>query len=89
MARRTFTTEFKTAAVKLVAEQGYTQKQTAQSLGVDLSSIRGWIRLYTPALHGSSVVPIDAKGLQVENHRLLLEREILKKATVFFAKKQS
>jgi transposase-like protein len=73
MARRTFTTELKTAAAKLVTEQGYT-----------------------PAFHGSSVVPIDAKGLQVENHRLheenlrlLLEREISKEATVFFVKKQS
>jgi transposase-like protein len=45
MARRTFTTEFKTGAAKLVAEQGYTQRQAAQSLGFDPASIRYWSNL--------------------------------------------
>lgn len=40
MARRTFTIGFKTAAAKLVTEQGYTQTKAAQSLGVDAASIR-------------------------------------------------
>ena len=95
MARRTFTIEFKTAAAKLVTEQGYTQKKAADSLGVDPASIRGWIRLYTSTLNGSSPAPTDTKALQTENHRLreenrrlLMEREIFKKATVFFAKEQ-
>ena len=95
MARRTFTTEFKTAAAKLVTEQGYTQHKAALSLGVDAASIRAWIKLYAPVLHGSPVAPADSTALKVENHRLreenrrlLLEREILKKATVFFAKEQ-
>ena len=84
MARRTFTIEFKTAAAKLVTEQGYTQTKAAHSLGVDAASIRGWIKLYAPALNGSSVAPTDPKALQTENHRLreenrrlLTEREIL------------
>lgn len=96
MARRTFTTEFKTAAAKLVTEQGYTQKQAAESLGVDRASIRLWIKLYAPTLNGSSkAAPTQASALQAENHRLReenrrlrLEREILKKATAFFAKEQ-
>ena len=96
MARRTFTTEFKTSAAKLVTEQGYSQQKAAHSLGVDAASIRAWIKLYAPNRNGSSVAPTEATALQVENHRLreenrrlLLEREILKKATVFFAKEQS
>ena len=44
MARRAFTTDFKTAAAKLVTEQGYTQKRAAESLGVDAASIRAWIK---------------------------------------------
>jgi transposase len=96
MARRTFTIEFKTAAAKLVTEQGYTQQKAAHSLGVDAASIRSWIRLYAPTPIASSKAPTDTTVLQAENHRLreenrrlLLEREILKKATVFFAKEQT
>jgi len=96
MSRRKFTTEFKIAAAKLVTEQGYTQKQAAESLGVDPASIRYWIKLYSPARPSTSAVPADVEGLQSENRRLreenrrlLLEREILKKATAFFAKEQN
>jgi transposase len=96
MNRRKFTTEFKIAAAKLVTEQGYTQKQAADNLGVDPASIRAWIKLYAPARPATSAVPADVAGLQdenrrlrEENRRLQLEREILKKATAFFAKEQS
>ena len=95
MARRRFTEDFKTAAAKLVTEQGYTQSKAAQSLGVDPASIRSWIRRYAPVLNGSTACPADSDALKAENHRLreenrrlLMEREILKKATVFFAKEQ-
>jgi transposase len=96
MARRTFATEFKLAAAKLVTEQGYTQKQAAENLGVDPASIRSWIKLYSPARPASSAETADVAGLQAENRRLreenrrlLMEREILKKATAFFAKEQT
>lgn len=96
MSRRTFTTEFKIAAAKLVTEQGYSQKQAAQNLGVDPASIRSWIKQYAPARPASSALPADVAGLQAENRhlreenrRLLMEREILKKATAFFAKEQT
>lgn len=96
MARRTFTIEFKTAAAKLVTEQGYTQRKAAENLGVDVASLRCWIKLYAPALDKSATATNDLAQLQAENHRLrdenrrlLLEREILKKATVFFAREQS
>ena len=96
MSRRTFTVEFKIAAAKLVTEQGYTQKQAAESLGVDPASIRHWIKLYSPARPATSACSADVAGLQdenrrlrEENRRLLMEREILKKATAFFAKEQT
>ena len=95
MARRTFTTDFKTAAAKLVTEQGYTQKKAAESLGVDAASIRAWIRQYTTNNNNTAASRSDATSLQAENQRLreenrrlLMEREILEKATVFFAKEQ-
>ena len=88
MARRTFTTEFKTAAARLVTEQGYSRKEAAQSLGVDAASIRAWIRLDSPVHHGCPAAPADAAALRVENRRLreengrlLKECEIFKEAT--------
>jgi transposase len=94
MARKTYNDEFKIAAAKLVRDQSYTIKTAAQSLGVDQGSIRTWVRAYAPAL--TPLAP-DASPEQLhrentrlreENRRLLMEREILKKATAFFAREQ-
>jgi transposase len=92
MARKTYNDEFKSAAAKLVREQGYAVKKAAQSLGVDQGSIRSRVRLYAPvpAPPASDVSPEQLQReiirLREENRRLLMEREILKKATAFFAK---
>lgn len=84
-----YTDEFKIEAAKLVREQGYTVKAAAKSLGVDPGSIRGWVRKLTPAA-GPAASPEELqrelRRLREENRRLLMEREILKKATAFFAK---
>lgn len=92
MVRRTFTREFKVSAVKLVQEQGYTVPEAAKSLGVEPTSLRGWIKKFatepgTPS--AESATRAELRRLREENKRLLMEREILKKATAFFAKLQS
>ena len=83
-----------TSAAKLVREQGYSVSRAANSLGVDPSSIRRWVRIFAAPI----IVPPDASAeelrrenlrLREENRRLLMEREILKKATAFFAKESS
>src|SRR3954465_12419693 len=38
--------QFKTAAAKLVTEQGYTPKQAALSLGVKISTLQYWVKRY-------------------------------------------
>jgi transposase len=91
MPRRTFSREFKESAVKLVYEQGYTPVEAAKSLGVDPATLRLWLKKF-PASSGS-VAPetglrAEVRRLREENKRLLMEREILKKATAFFAKHQ-
>jgi transposase len=94
MARKTYNHEFKIAAAKLVREQGYSVKKAAHSLGVDPGSIRDWVRKFAPAPQAPGTeasaeeLRRDNLRLREENRRLLMEREILKKATAFFAREQ-
>jgi transposase len=93
MARRKFTREFKVSAVKLVNEQGYSVSEAARSLGVDPASVSAWIQKYGReaglAPTGEGAVQNELRRLRKENARLLMEREILKKAAAFFAREQS
>ena len=90
MGRRTFSREFKISAVGLVQQQGYTVPQAAKSLGIDPGSLRGWLKQFplegTPSSDSPAGVQAELRRLREENRRLLMEREILKKATAFFAK---
>lgn len=92
MPLKTYDDEFKIAAAKLVRERGCSVKQAAKSLGVDPGSLRGWIRKFAPApaapAADASVEDLQRENLRLreENRRLLMERDILKKATAFFAK---
>ena len=90
--RRRFSEEFKRDAVRLVVEEGYTLKAAASAVGVSDQTLRAW--------HAKFVPPPEPCGenatleeLRAENERLRkqlrraeLEREILKKATAYFAK---
>ena len=40
--RRTYTPEFKTEAIKLVTEQGYSVAEAARSLGIHQTLLRSW-----------------------------------------------
>jgi transposase len=93
VARRSFALEFKTSAARLVRDQGYSAPQAARGLGVDVRSIRDWVAEFAPPQAGQIPAAEDAASLRqenerlrAENRRLLMEREILKKATAFFAK---
>jgi transposase len=77
--------------VKLITEQGYQLSEAARNLGINDSILRRWKNAATlPAKDTKSVVTEDLQAelarLKKENHRLRLEREILKKAAAFFAK---
>lgn len=92
--RPEYTLEFKQDAAKLVNEKGYTHQQAADSLGISLSAIGRWVRAErgtaTVRTAKKSVLPLNDQAelvrLRKENERLRMEREILKKAAVFFAK---
>ena len=84
-----YTTDFKVAAAKLVTEQGYTPKEAAKSLGLAISTLQYWIKVHAhkPQQEAETLetLRLRNKQLEAENQRLKLEREILKKATAFFA----
>lgn len=92
MPRRKFTREFKLSAVKLVTEQGYSIAEAAKSLGIDPANVRGWVDKFSDeegmAPSGEGAMAAELRRLRKENARLLMEREILKKAAQFFAKEQ-
>ena len=92
MARKKYTREFKVSAVKLVNEQGYSVPGAARSLGVDPNCVRGWVQKLGSeagmAPTGDGALQAELRRLRKENARLLMEREILKKAAAFFAKEQ-
>ena len=93
MARRRYTREFKISAVKLVNEQGYSLSEAAKSLGVHDRSVRDWIEKYSSqdglAPTGDGALAVELRRLRKENARLLMERDILKKAAAFFARESS
>ena len=91
MARRQFTREFKIAAVQLVTQRQMSIREAADKLGISISALRFWIRKYQddPQVGGvrsSGDLQTENRRLREENARLRMEREILKKATAFFAR---
>ena len=89
-ARRTYTPEFRTDAVRLATASGANIAQTARDLGIGDSLLRSWIRAARERASGglSSDERAELAKLRREVRRLKEEREILKKATAFFAKEQ-
>ena len=90
--RRQFTPEFKADAVKLVRSGGRSIVQTAKDLDLAETALRGWIRqAEIEAGEGPPGALTQAEReelvrLRREVKRLQMERDILKKATAFFAK---
>ena len=90
--RRTFSREFKLAAVKKVIEQGLSYTAVAKDLGIRDNLIRKWKKSFDEdgtsqaAVAGSQSIEAELKRLREENRQLKMERDILKKATAFFAK---
>ena len=95
-SRKKYSQEFKREAVALVQDQGYTKAEAARSLGVRPELIRRWHREFsvqdTDAFPGNGNLTPDQqriRDLEAENRRLKMEKEILKKAKVFFVQEKS
>ncbi len=89
---RRYPEDFKLSAVRLVTDEQYTFKAAAQAVGVSEKSLHDWHKKFAPPPvpcgDDATVSQLQAenKRLRRELKRAEMEREILKKATAFFAK---
>ena len=93
-ARGRYTLEFKREAVRLV-ESGQTIAEAARSVGVVEQTLGNWIKLHRAGTlkgasgkHQVSAEQMEISRLRAELARVTMERDILGKATAFFAKGQ-
>lgn len=87
--RSAYTEDFKREAVALVNEQGYTIAEAARSLGVGANLVGRWRRQYAEEASGTRLGDDEReelKRLRKEVRQLRMEKEILKKASQYFAK---
>ena len=87
--RRNYTEDFKRDAVALVTEHGYKPSEAARSLGVGDNLIRRWKREFEDEASGARLSSDEHEELQrlrKEVRMLRMEKEILKKASAYFAK---
>jgi transposase len=92
--RGRYTLEFKQEAVRLV-ESGQTLAAAARSLGVVEQTLANWVKLHRAGkLKGAigkgavTAEQMEISRLRAELARVTMERDILGKATAFFAKGQ-
>lgn len=82
--------DFKLGAVNLVLKEGKAVKQVAEDLGVQVSTLHGWIRRFKsqegkPLPGSGRHKPDDEMSRMREEIRILkLERDILKKTLPLF-----
>ena len=86
----TYTSKFKESTVKLALESDQSIAQTARDLGVNPNTIHTWINKYTklqtPVVRTDEHIYDENKRLKKELARMTQERDLLKKATAYFAK---
>jgi transposase len=86
--RPTYSPEFKAEAVKMVRTSPDSVSKVARDLGVTVATLTRWVTATRP----KPEVPLtddersELRRLRRENRELRMERDILKKATAFFAK---
>jgi transposase len=92
--RKKYPKEFKLDAISLVLDQEYTRAEAARSLEINPNLITRWVQELQAddsgqAFRGNGKLTpelAEIRRLKEENKRLKMEKDVLKKATVFFAK---
>ncbi len=96
MARKIYDESFKAEACRLVTEQKYPKSEVCRKLGVSAQTLDDWLRKRRPAITPAQPMPDSPEALRARVRELEKqlaraeqEREILKKATAYFATLES
>ena len=91
--QKIYSTEFKESSVKLAIESAQPIAHTARELGINPNTLYTWINKYSTApntngskVHSDNHTYDEIMKLKKELARVTQERDILKKATAYFAK---
>lgn len=88
--RRSFTPEFKAEVVELVRQPGNTAASVARDLDLTETAVRAWVKQADIDDGQRAGLTSDERAelarLRAENRVLREERDILKRATAFFAR---
>ena len=91
-ARKKYSKEFKLDAVSLVIDQNYTRVEASKNLGINANMLGRWVKEADTddghAFRGNGRLTPEQEAIRTlksQVKRLQMERDILKKATVFFA----
>jgi transposase len=95
-----YSKQFKEQALRLVTERSYTPTAAARELGIPTGTLFQWLRkagwrkpdkgdnqptLPETLSDDPAVLKVKLRQLEAENRRLRMEKDILKKATAYFA----
>ena len=90
--RKKYSKEFKLDAVSLVVNQNYTRTDAAKSLGINQQMLGRWVKESQTddgqAIRGNGKLTPEQeeiRALKARVKKLQMEKDIFKKATVFFA----
>ena len=90
--RRKHSEEFKQEAVKLVFDQQLSVAEAARNLGIHPNLLRNWKRQFEAEYEDGSLTEHHRQKRNrktLMHRRLRMERDILKKATAFFANEKN
>ena len=88
-----YSKEFRDEAVRFVLENKVSQAQVARDLGVNIWTLRDWVRNHkekTGMIPAARPETVEEENRRLKRELVVLkqEREILKKAAAYFAKEQ-
>jgi transposase len=88
MGTSNYSDEFKRDAVQQITVRGYPVREVALRLGVSSHSLCKWLRLFGEPVAKSAAVDREAENRRPKRElaRVTEERDILKKATAYFAR---
>lgn len=93
MKDKNYTEEFKAHAVRMVLVEGLARTEVGRRLETASQNVSRWVKEHQENQQNSSgdgesksLLKKKIQELEKENRRLQVERDILKKATAFFAK---